>query len=96
MSVPRSSSRNKAFSAWGHDVVPAAMIHRLIHHAEILSLKATATGSARKGPRREPPLRPVRGVRGCTFNRWRGGEISTVDDKPHGMGCAPGVAVDLP
>jgi len=34
---------NKPFSAWGEifgdDVVAAAMIDRLVHHAEILSLK---------------------------------------------------------
>ena len=40
---------NKAFSAWGEifgdDVVAAAMIDRLVHHAEILALKATPTAS---------------------------------------------------
>ena len=34
---------NKAFSAWGEtfgdEVVAAAMIDRLVHHAEILALK---------------------------------------------------------
>ena len=43
---------NKPFSAWGEivgdDMAATAMIDRLIHHAEMLSLKgaATATGSA--------------------------------------------------
>jgi DNA replication protein DnaC len=36
-------SSNKAFSAWGEifgdEIVAVAMIDRLIHHAEILSLK---------------------------------------------------------
>jgi DNA replication protein DnaC len=34
---------NKAFSAWGEifgdDIVAAAMIDRLVHHAEIIALK---------------------------------------------------------
>ena len=40
---------NKPFSArgeiFGDDVVAAAMIDRLVHHAEILALKATPTAS---------------------------------------------------
>ena len=40
---------NKPFSAWGEifgdDVVAAPMIDRLVHHAEILALKATPTAS---------------------------------------------------
>ena len=59
---------NKPFSAWGEifgdDVVAAAMIDRLVHHAEILALEATPTGSktatsrTRQPP--EPPKRPDR------------------------------------
>src|ERR671931_235289 len=45
---------NKPFSAWGEifgdEVTATAMIDRLVHHAEILSLRATATPS-RQGPR---------------------------------------------
>jgi DNA replication protein DnaC len=41
---------NKPFSAWGEifgdDLTAAAMIDRLVHHATILSLKATATACA--------------------------------------------------
>ena len=40
---------NKPFSAWGEifgdDVVATAMIDRLVHHAEILASRATATAS---------------------------------------------------
>jgi hypothetical protein len=61
---------NKPFSAWGEtfgdEVAAAAMIDRLVHHAEILSLKGTATASATatsaaarppKSPK--PPDQPV-------------------------------------
>jgi len=42
--VVRRTSSNKPFSDWGRvlrrdDVVAAAMIDRLVHHAEILALK---------------------------------------------------------
>jgi len=50
---------NKPFSAWGeifsHDMAATATIDRLIHHAEILSLKATATASAAKTSTPAPP-----------------------------------------
>jgi len=40
---------NKPFSAWGEvfgdDVVATAMVDRLVHHAEILSLKGDSSGS---------------------------------------------------
>ena len=40
---------NKPFGRWGEvfgdDVVAAAMIDRLVHHAEVVALKATATDS---------------------------------------------------
>ena len=43
---------NKPFSAWGEifgdDAVATAMLDRLVHHAEILASKATATASAAK------------------------------------------------
>ena len=38
---------NKPFSAWGEivgdEVVPTAMIDRLVHHAEILALKGDSS-----------------------------------------------------
>jgi hypothetical protein len=54
---------NKPFSAWGEifgdDVVAAAMIDRLVHHAEILALKAAPTASKIATSRaRRPPGPP--------------------------------------
>lgn len=50
---------NKAFSAWGEifgdDVVAAAMIDRLVHHAEILSLKGDSYRLRDKDLGRPPP-----------------------------------------
>ena len=60
---------NKPFSAWGEifgdDIVAAAMIDRLVHHAEILSLKGDSYRLRGQGPRRphrrqEPPKSPDR------------------------------------
>jgi hypothetical protein len=59
---------NKPFSAWGEifgdEVTAVAMIDRLVHHAEILSLKATATASKAKTSAPHPattdPPRPLR------------------------------------
>ncbi len=65
---------NKPFSAWGEifgdDVVAAAIIDRPVHHAEILALRATPTGSktatspAHRPP--EPPKRPDRSPSGAS------------------------------
>ena len=51
---------NKPFSAWGEifgdDVVAAAMIDRLVHHAEILALKGDSYRlKDRDLPARQPP-----------------------------------------
>ena len=47
---------NKPFSGWGEifgdEVVAAAMIDRLVHHAEILSLEGRQLPPARQGRRR--------------------------------------------
>jgi len=47
---------NKPFSAWGevfgNDVVAAAMVDRLVHHAEVLSLKGRQLSAARQGRQR--------------------------------------------
>ncbi len=55
-------TRNKPFSAWGQifgdDMAATAMIDRLIHHAEILSLKGDSSRLRGKDPR--GPLRPPR------------------------------------
>src|SRR5580692_10703479 len=56
---------NKPFSAWGEifgdDMVATAMIDRLIHHAEILSLKGDSYRLRGKdlGPRPAPPATPA-------------------------------------
>jgi hypothetical protein len=51
---------NKPFSAWGEifgdEVTVVAMIHRLVHHAEILSLKGDSFRPARQDASR-PPVR---------------------------------------
>jgi DNA replication protein DnaC len=54
---------NKPFSAWGEifgdEMTAVAMIDRLVHHAEILSLKGTPTGSAtRTSAARHRPKSP--------------------------------------
>ena len=47
---------NKPFSGWGEifgdDIVAAAMIDRLVHHAEILTLKGDSYRLKDKRPRR--------------------------------------------
>jgi DNA replication protein DnaC len=56
---------NKPFSAWGEifgdDAVATAMIDRLIHHADILSLKGDSYRLRGKdlGPRPAPPTDPA-------------------------------------
>ena len=54
---------NKPFSAWGEifgdDMAATAMIDRLIHHSEILSLKATATDSEAKTSTPAPRAQPI-------------------------------------
>ena len=56
---------NKPFSAWGEifgdDAVATAMIDRLIHHADILSLKGDSYRLRGKdlGPRPGPPATPA-------------------------------------
>jgi len=58
---------NKPFSAWGEifgdDVVAAAMIDRLVHHAEILALKATPTASKTATSPDTPSASDARGER---------------------------------
>jgi hypothetical protein len=45
----RTFTSNKAFGRWGEvfcdDVVAAAMIDRLVYHAEVIALKGDARGS---------------------------------------------------
>jgi hypothetical protein len=59
---------NKPFSAWGEifgdEITAAAMIDRLVHHAEILTLKATATASktATSHAQRRAKTNPTRGA----------------------------------
>jgi DNA replication protein DnaC len=54
---------NKPFSRWGEtfgdDVVAAAMIDRLVHHAEILNLKGDSFRLKDKDLGSPPPARPV-------------------------------------
>jgi hypothetical protein len=57
---------NKPLGRWGEvfgdDVVAAAMIDRLVHHAEVISLRAIRTGCATATsaacPRPPPPRMP--------------------------------------
>jgi len=50
---------NEPFSAWGEifgdEVVVAAMIDRLVHHAEIIGLKRRQLSATRQGSRHLPP-----------------------------------------
>jgi DNA replication protein DnaC len=52
---------NKSFSAWGEifgdEVVAAAMIDRLVHHAEILSLKGDSYRLRDRDLGGRPPVR---------------------------------------
>ncbi len=54
---------NKPFGRWGEvfgdDVVAAAMIDRLVHHAEVIALKETATASKTETSAASPPSRPT-------------------------------------
>jgi DNA replication protein DnaC len=54
-------SSNKAFSAWGEifgdEVVAVAMIDRLVHHAEILSLKGDSYPLRDRDVGGRPPAR---------------------------------------
>jgi DNA replication protein DnaC len=65
---------NKPFSAWGaifgDDMVATAMIDRLIHHAEILSLKGDSYRLRGKQRRRNPQVVSFStGATGLLFNR---------------------------
>ena len=55
---------NKPFSRWGEifgdDMAAAAMIDRLVHHAEILNLKGDRTGSRTRTWALHRPPRPPR------------------------------------
>jgi IstB-like ATP binding protein len=58
--APLIVTSNKPFSAWGeilgHEVTATAMIDRVVHHAEILSLKGRQLPAQR--PRAGPPTPP--------------------------------------
>ena len=65
---------NKPFSAWGEifgdDMAATAMVDRLIHHAEILSLKGDTYRLKDRdlGPRLDPDRRhPIRGAGGISL-----------------------------
>jgi hypothetical protein len=53
---------NKVFGRWGEvfgdDIVAAAMIDRLVHHAEVIALKATATASKTATSAASQPQQP--------------------------------------
>ncbi len=52
---PATSSSNKPFGRWGEvfgdDVVAAAMIIKLVHHAEVIALKGDATSKTETSTR---------------------------------------------
>jgi DNA replication protein DnaC len=62
-------SSNKTFSAWaeifGDPVAIAALVDRLVHHAEVIVLKGESYRLRGKG---EGGDRPVRGVIGAQFS----------------------------
>ena len=70
---------NKVFGRWGEvfgdDVVAAAMIDRLVHHAEVVALKGRQLPPQRPRPRPRPGgqhhrrLTTDHAARGSTFNR---------------------------
>jgi DNA replication protein DnaC len=69
-------SSNKPFSAWteifGDAVAVAAMVDRPVHHAEIINLKATATGSktaARRSPANDQTVQNSIAANRPGFNR---------------------------
>ncbi len=74
---------NKPFSAWGEifgdEVVAAAMIDRLVHHVEILSLK----GDSYRLRDRDRPRQALTTAhqRGSVFNRREEGPFSTGLDR---------------
>ena len=75
---------NKPFGRWGEvfgdDVVAAAMIDRLVHHAEVIALKETATASktaTSAASPRPPKLKTINHRAGWSiFNRRRGSTLS--------------------
>ena len=77
---------NKAFSAWGEifgdEVTAAAMIDRLVHHAEILGAQGRQLPASRQGPRLAAaprliappaPLRPTGSAPQAGYRASRGG-----------------------
>jgi hypothetical protein len=60
------TSNNKPFSAWGEifgdDLVAAAMIDRLVHHAEILALKGDSYRLKHRDLARPPAARARNGL----------------------------------
>jgi hypothetical protein len=76
---------SKTFSAWAETlcdpVAVAAMVDRPVHHAEVIVLRATATGSRAKARRCCSPngLREVSSFQPATTVQASVG----VDDRPH-------------
>jgi hypothetical protein len=93
---------NKPFGRWGEvfgdDVVAAAMIDRLVHHAEVVALKGDSYRLKDRDPRPRPYQRSRRtiGPRVVSFHVPPPDQVSTaVDSSSHvrGRGCGrpPGV-----
>ncbi|WP_372448984.1 ATP-binding protein [Qaidamihabitans albus] len=94
---------NKPFGRWGEvfgdDVVATAMIDRLVHHAEVVSLKGDSTGSRTEtSAASQRPARPTTNEPpgGPTFARNRRGRIQAAltahasSAAPSGARCGAG------
>src|SRR4051794_29318157 len=80
---------NKPFGRWGEvfgdDVVAAAMIDRLVHHADVVALKGDSYRLKDRDPRPHPRGHPDRRsmtTRGSVFQMPPGGQLSAAVDTP--------------
>ena len=81
---------NKPFGRWGEvfgdDVVAAAMIDRLVHHAEVIALKGDSYRHQRPRPRARPRIDHRRmNTKGVNFQPSKRGQFSAAVDT-RGMG----------
>jgi hypothetical protein len=79
---------NKPFGRWGEvfgdDVVAAAMIDRLVHHADVVSLKGDSYRLKDRDLGRVPTATPRNHDRpGVRFHLPRGGQFSAAVDTVH-------------
>lgn len=69
-------SSNKPFSRWGEvfgdPIVAAAMIDRLVHHADVINLKGDSYRLKDRALGRIPTTTPPDPARGVNIQRWQG------------------------